>query len=293
MAEQATDREFKRLKDTKQAAGSSFAIGRGFSIARDWIARGLVRAGVTPNAMTILGFVMTCGAAACLFVAASKTHGDLAQAGKPPYMLIAGVFLYLASACDMLDGAVARIGGKSTAFGAFLDSALDRFSDLVIFVALIAHFAIQGNATYTVLASMGMANAFLISYIKARAESDIPDCAVGYWFRGERSAALLIACLAGHIPAVLWQQGILPFFTVIRRIVWTRQVVNARSQGRPAPENRPAPGIRGWLKPWRHPRGSVPYDIVTGANIAFIIAGPWIHGIFAAGQDPLRQWVMQ
>lgn len=289
MAEQVTEREFRRLRESRQAAGSSFAIGRGFSIARDWIARGLVGVGVTPNTMTVLGFVMTCGAAACLLLGGGFSHGAPAGQGMPPYVLIAAGFFFLASACDMLDGAVARIGGSSTPFGAILDSSLDRFSDLVIFVALIGHFAIRGNVTYAMLAAAAMANAFLISYVKARAETEIPDCSVGYWFRGERSAALLIACFAGHVPAVLWQQGILPFFTVARRLVWTRQVVGAQAQGKPLPPGGPAPGVRGLLTPWRHPRGSIPYDIVTGANIAFIIAAPWVHPIFTNGQDPLRR----
>lgn len=287
-SDHSNPREFKRLADQGHARGTSRAIGEGFIRARDLLARGLVAAGATPNGVTVFGFLATVGAAACFLVGGGQSHAELRAAELPPFVLIAAACLFLASACDMLDGAVARVGDLGTPFGGFLDSVLDRFSDLAIYIALIVYFTVAGNLTYTVLAAAALANALLISYVKARAESVIPDCGVGYWLRGERSAALLIACLAGNVPAALWQQGILPFLTIVRRLAWTRRVLAARSDGRPPPTDAPPTGRVGLLRPWRFPRGSIPYDIVTAANIAFLIFAPYVHDVFAGQADPLR-----
>ena len=122
---------------------------------------------------------------------------------------LAALFLFAAFACDMLDGAVARVGHLGSRSGAVLDSAVDRFSDMAIYLACALHFALlpQPNVTYQLLAVLALCNGVLISYIKARAENMIEDCTVGYWLRGERCAALLIGCTFGHMPAVLWADG--------------------------------------------------------------------------------------
>lgn len=280
-------KDFKRFKEEGHRAGMSRAIGQGFCDARDAIARRLIRVGVTPNMLTIAGFLATCGAAYCFFSGGSHTHAALRQLAMPPYMYLAGAFLILASAFDMLDGAVARIGKLSTPLGAVLDSSVDRFSDMAMYLALIGHFFISRNLTYTLLAAFALCSSFLISYIKARSETLIPSCGVGYWQRGERNAALLIASLAGTVPAVLWQQAISPAFTVLRRLVWTHQVLTAQVAGCPLPSSVPLPGWRGLLKPWRYPRGSVPYDVVTGVNILFIILAGRLSPLFGPSSDPL------
>jgi len=286
-SDQPVDTAFERLEHGGHTSGTSRAIGGGFIAARDRIARALIGLGATPNTVTTVGCLATAGAAVLFFYGGGFTHAALRDSGAPPYLVYAGVLLFIAGACDMLDGAVARIGRLGTPFGGFFDSTLDRLSDFLIYIGLIGHFAWTGNLTYTILSAAAMANAFLISYTKSRAETLIPDCSVGYWFRGERSAAVFIACLAGHLPAVLWQQAILPFFTVLRRMVWTHQVLSAQSAGRPAPAAGPSPGVAGLLRPWRFPRGSIPYDLVTAANIAFILLAPYWHPIFTAGRDPL------
>lgn len=282
-------KDFRRLRTEGHARGISRAIGQGFIDARDFLARGLIAAGVSPNALTITGFLFTAGAAYCLLMGGGLSHAAARAADGPPWVMLAFIGLVLASCCDILDGAVARIGGLSTPLGEVLDSSVDRLSDLVIYVALVGHFAAAGNATYAVLAALSLSNAFLISYIKARSETMIPDCSVGYWIRGERIAALVIACGAGTIPTVLWQQATLTAFTVLRRLVWTHQVLVAKAAGRALPVNAPPQGARGLLRPWRYPRGSVPYDIVTGVNIAFIIWGARLSPLFGPGADPLRR----
>lgn len=286
--------EFRKLREAGAPPGISRSIGLGFAGWRDALARRLIRAGVTPNHLTFLGFLMTAGAGCCLAWGASQQvpyfRGAAGPVGWSP--VLAAVFLILAGACDMLDGAVARLGNMSTRFGQILDSVFDRFSDMAIYIGCAWHFAWQGNVTYQMLAVLALCHACLISYVKARAENIIPDCSVGYWMRGERFAAVLIGCATGHVPAVLWQQAILPFFTVLRRVSYSGRVVRAMSTHDTLPAAGPTPGWRGRLQLWRHPRGSVSYDLVTGFNIAYIIfaARLW-PALLATGvwADPLAR----
>lgn len=289
-------RDFRSLRESGEAAGASRAIGGGFVAAREAVAATLIRLGATPNRLTVVGLLFTCGAGYCLARGASQQVAYFYSGSGPVgwWPLWAAGLLILAGACDMLDGAVARLGNLSSRFGAFLDSSLDRFSDMAICVGCAAHFAWQGNLTYQALAILSLCNAVLISYLKARAENIIADCSVGYWLRGERFAAMLIACLCGHVPAVLWQQATLPLLTVWRRLAYSYRAMAAVDGGRPLPSSAPWPGWIGRLQLWRHPRGSLPYDLVTGLNIAYIVfaARVW-PTLLATGEyaDPLARWL--
>jgi len=252
-------------------------IGRGigwfFMTLRDVLARRLVAVGVTPNTLTLVGMVLTGGAGVCYAVGAGSGFGwGLDPAAGNVYPLLAGALLVLAGACDILDGAVARIGGKATRFGAFLDSTLDRYSDFAVYAGIAVYYARQepANATFVLLSMVAFFNAFLISYTRARAEDMIESCTVGYWQRGERSAAILIGTFAYNIPAMVLQQAALPLLTVLRRIVYTRSVMAGR---RPVTDWRQGPW---WQKMrlWRWPRMTVPYDVITAANIAWLIFFP-------------------
>jgi len=260
-------------------------IGFGFATARDFLARGLVRAGVTPNMLTLLGMVITAGAAVCFAVGSDDAFAWSFNPAAPAnaYLLLAGVGLVLASACDMLDGAVARIGNKATRFGAFLDSTLDRYSDFVVYAGIAACYAWRqpANVTFMLLCMLAFFNAFMISYSRARAEDLIDSCSVGYWQRGERSAAILIAAFAGNIPALVVQQAALPLLTVLRRIFHTKAVLEGKT-----PIVDPRQGGF-WLKVrlWRWPRATVPYDVVTALNIAWLIFAP------VPPTDVLRDWL--
>jgi hypothetical protein len=141
---------------------------------------------------------------------------------------------------------------------------------------------------------IALGNALLTSYIKARAENVIADCSVGYWLRGERFAAVLIGSVTGHVVAVLWQLAALNLFTVWRRLAHTYQAARCLEQGLPPPPAGPASGPWGRFQVWRYPRGSVPYDVVTGVNIAYVVAAPWFFSALTghgASGDPLRAWL--
>ncbi|MDP6636098.1 MAG: CDP-alcohol phosphatidyltransferase family protein [Phycisphaerae bacterium] len=238
-------------------------VGFGFSTLRDAVARCLVKLGVTPNALTLAGAAVTGGAGVCYALGAGRDY---------LFMVWAAILLIVASACDMLDGAVARIGGKSSVFGEFLDSTLDRFSDFAIYAGIAIGYASlpTANLTFVLLAMLSFFNSFMISYSKARAENLIESCPVGYWQRGERSAAVLIATFANNLPALLLQQAISPMFTVLRRMLYTKAV----TEGKEVTHDPRKGGL--WLKLhlWYWPRMSLPYDFITGVNIAWLILAP-------------------
>lgn len=247
------------------------AIAKAFAGMRDATARGLVRLGVAPNTLTLTGMVLTLGAGACYaFGSGGRFAWSLDPAAPANALgLLAGVLLLLACACDMLDGAVARLGDKKTAFGAFLDSTLDRYSDFAVYAGIAAYYARQNpaNLTFVLLCMMALMNAMMISYTRARAEDIIDFCTVGFWQRGERSAAILIATFAHNIPALVLQQAALPLLTVLRRIAYTRSVAAGAT-----PVIDPREG-GAWLKVrlWRWPRKTLPYDLVVAANILWLL----------------------
>ena len=287
------EKSFRALRESGAPVGASHSIGAGISAARDEVARFLIRLGATPNRVTLCGFTLTCGAAWCLTWGASHAVPYYDHVGAASWWpAAAAALVFLAGACDMLDGAVARVGGLGSRAGAVFDSTLDRLSDMVIYIGCLLHFAMlpKVNLTYLLLAAVALTNGVMISYVKARAENLIEDCAVGYWLRGERVAAVLIGCTVGHVPAVLWQLAISGAFTAWRRIEYAYHVLRAVDAGRPPPPRGPVPGWLGKLQIWRYPRGSIQYDAVTGLHIAFIIFAPLLVPALRGGAqfDPLR-----
>lgn len=120
------------------------------------IARGLGRLGLTPNALTLIGFLGTCAAA---FAAAMQAW------------LVAGVLVLVFGIFDLFDGTLARASGKVTRFGAYLDSTLDRAGEAIVYVAIIiAGSGLGGTSSLAVLGSIAMGSAFLVSYTRSKSE---------------------------------------------------------------------------------------------------------------------------
>jgi len=294
---QTASKDFRRLRETGEQSGASLEIGSRICRRRDIVARFLISLGFTPNRVTLLGFLITCGAGWCLIKGASHQIPIFYNGLGPTswWPALAAVFIFTAGACDMLDGAVARVGDMSSKFGAILDSTFDRLGDTAVFLGCMLHFALadQLNLTLLLLAVLAIISSMLISYIKARAEEIIEDCSVGFWLRGERFAAVLIGCATGHVIAVVWQLALTNWLTIWRRFDYSRRAVQSMECGGTAPPAGPDDGWLGRFQLWRHPRGSIPYDIVVGTNILWIIVAPWLWSTMA-GQgsyaDPLRIW---
>lgn len=237
------------------------SIGAFFSWSRDHVARGLIAIGVTPNVLTVLGMLLTVTAATMLGLG---------------WWMPAGSALVAAGACDMLDGAVARLGKKFTVFGGILDSTCDRVGDLALACGLCFYFLVTWpgaappgeprlpNLTYGLLAMAAMVNVTLISYIKARAEETIRGCEVGFWKRGERYAAVLIGAFAANPAMILWELGVWAGLTALYRLAYAKSMI----EGRP-PAARRNPLVE--LVFFDRPRGSWAYDMHTGLAIALLV----------------------
>jgi CDP-diacylglycerol--glycerol-3-phosphate 3-phosphatidyltransferase len=163
---------------------------------------------INPNFLTLIGFVITLYASICL------ARGEFTKAGVA--IIFSGIF-------DMLDGRVARITQSVTKFGAFFDSVLDRYSDMAIFVGLMVHYSKNQRMLYLILSGIVMMGAVMTSYTRARAESLIPLCKVGFMERPERLVLLIIGTLSNKMAPVLWIMALFSNLTVIHRIVYTRK----------------------------------------------------------------------
>ena len=167
-------------------------------------ARRLHSFGITPNALTYTGFILT--AITAYFLA----HGRFGWGG---------VLLILASFFDMLDGAVARFTKQMSTFGAFLDSTLDRYSESVTFLALAYYYSRRPSTrTELVLILVILVGSLMVSYTKARAEGLNVEIKAGMLQRPERIVLLIVGLLTGWMQPVLWVLAIFTNFTAIQRI---------------------------------------------------------------------------
>jgi CDP-diacylglycerol---glycerol-3-phosphate 3-phosphatidyltransferase len=170
------------------------------------------RVPLTPNQVTVVGLVLT-------FVAAS-----LAALGQLRW---AGVVLIFAGTCDILDGALARSTNKSYPYGAFLDSTLDRYSEGAIYLGLAAYFVSAGGPLqeWLVLATLAaLGGSFLVSYVRARAQSLGFTCETGIFARPERVVVTVIGLIFGGVVlyAVVFLLAVVTNLTALQRIreVW-------------------------------------------------------------------------
>jgi CDP-diacylglycerol--glycerol-3-phosphate 3-phosphatidyltransferase len=192
--------------------------------AVDPVARGLLRLHVSPDAVTVVGTVGTCAAALWFF---------------PRQQWFVGTVVITAFVlCDLLDGTMARLAGRSGPWGAFLDSTLDRVADGAVFGGLLLGFLHLGDNRTAAAALACLVGAQVVSYAKARAESVGAECDVGIAERSERLIAALVgAGLYGLgvpyvLPAVIWVLAVLVWVTVLQRM-W-----HVRAQLHPAKEPR-------------------------------------------------------
>ena len=195
-------------------------IGEGSRWLLDKIVAALAATGINPNLLTFLGLLVNLSASVMF---ARGRFGN------------AAALIFLAGFLDILDGQVARRQNRVTAFGAFYDSTLDRYSDMALYMGLLIYYAVNGRASYVILAAVATAGSVMVSYARARAESLIPTCKVGFMERPERLALLIIGGTFNRMAPVLWVIAVVSTITVIHRIVYTWQETRA---------GRTLPGIR-------------------------------------------------
>src|SRR5262245_5574728 len=144
--------------------------------------------------------------------------------------LMAGIVMVGASIFDFIDGKVAHETGQMSAFGGFWDSVIDRFSDLALSVGLIVLYARLERVDYVLITSITMVFATMTSYTRARAESLIKKCKVGFMERPERIVLFMIGAFTNRMAAVMWVIGVLSVFTVADRIIYTYRELRESEQ---------------------------------------------------------------
>ena len=196
----------------------------------------LFRRPLDPNALTVLGTVVSLGASVAFGLGEFQWAGAL--------MLAGGAF-------DLVDGVIARHFGTTSAFGAFLDSTLDRLADMTLLVGIAVHYGSEGQTVDLLLACWALVATVLVSYAKARAEYWIPQVDGGLLERGERIGLLAIGAILGVMIPVLWVIGVLGTYTVVQRMIeahrqMSRMSAAARRVAAPETVAQPPPAaVRG------------------------------------------------
>lgn len=175
------------------------------------IAHLLDRIGLQPNTITILGLLL------------QVSVGLLFYLG---YVQWGGWLLLIFAPMDALDGALARIAGKESPFGAFLDSTLDRLSDAALILGLAGNCLRSGADLEAALFLIALVAALMVSYTRARAEALGFDCQVGVLTRMERIALIAILSGFGLLTPLAWALAVLSVFTFLQRVLH----VHARAQ---------------------------------------------------------------
>jgi archaetidylinositol phosphate synthase len=158
---------------------------------------------LNPNILSVLGAVVSVGAASAFLAGHLRTGGWL--------MIASGFF-------DLVDGAVARHNGTASTFGAFLDSTLDRLVDVAVLAGMIMYYAAGGSPRIAVVAGVALVASVLVSYAKARAEVVMGSLDAGFFERGERMGILALGAVTGFLPIALGVVAAGASITALQRI---------------------------------------------------------------------------
>lgn len=185
--------------------------------------RQIARLDPNPNLLSVIGLGIN------VFAAVLYGTGRFFYAGL--VMIVANIF-------DIMDGRLARLTGRVTKFGAFLDSTLDRLSDMIVFLGIALFYARDTEHHSTLYAALTVAaliGSVMVSYTSARAESLIPKCDVGFLRRPERVVLLIIGSLTvwpqsnhpllNKMPATIWLMAALSYWTFGHRLYHTWRAI--------------------------------------------------------------------
>ena len=199
--------------ETKPHKTWTSAFGRACGVLLQAIVDGLSLTRISPNILTFIGLLINT-AAAVLF-------GFGNQHNYVRMFLYAGLVIIGAGIFDMVDGRVARQTHQVTVFGAFFDSVIDRYSDVVLFFGLLVFYARGNRLFYVFMAAFVMITSLMVSYTRARAEALIGSCKVGFMERPERIVLIILGALFERwdvMAPVLWVLAVISTITVVHRI---------------------------------------------------------------------------
>jgi len=225
-----------------------------------------VKLRVHPNVLTFVGVVINVLAAWALAL------------GR---FMLAGVIMIVANIFDFIDGKVAHELELQSKFGAFWDSTLDRFSDLALLVGLIYLYSSMGRTDYVMVAALALIFSIMTSYARARAESLVDKCKVGFMERPERIVLFMIGAFTNRMAGVLWVILVLSILAVANRIYYTYLALNRL----PLPSKDGLAGVFNRAFFWTDDRATLPYDLWVIAILAFVWLMPpdWLGDPMATG----------
>ncbi len=234
-----------------------------------------VALGIHPNVLTLIGVLINIGAG---FVLAND------------HFKLGGVIMIVANIFDFIDGKVAHITGKQSAFGAFWDSTLDRFSDLALFTGLIWLYSTLGRHDYVLVTTLTLIFATMTSYARARAESLVAKCKVGFMERPERIVLFMIGAFTDRMGAVLWVILVLSVVSVANRIYYTYLALNQL----PLPSHAGPTGVFKRALFWTDDRATLAYDLWVIVILSFVWLTPpaWIGDPTGTGPG-LIGWLLR
>ena len=206
---------------------------------------------IHPNTLTLIGVIVNVAAAWAL--------------GFGRFML-AFVIMLVANIFDFIDGKVAHLTNTVSEFGAFWDSTLDRFSDLALLTGLIFLYSKLGRSDYVMVAALTLIFSIMTSYARARAESLVKKCKVGFMERPERIVLFMIGAVTNRMAGVLWVVLVLSILAVANRIYYTYLELNRR----PMPSRQGVAGFFNRAFFWTDERATLPYDLWVIAILAFV-----------------------
>jgi CDP-diacylglycerol--glycerol-3-phosphate 3-phosphatidyltransferase len=189
------------------------AFGRACGVLLDTIVRWLALARINPNFLTFLGLVVN--------IVAAFLFGYANVDSQARMFRYAGLVIIGSGFFDLVDGRVARASNRVSRFGAFFDSVVDRYSDTSQLLGLLVFYARGDRFFYVILVAVTMISTIMVSYTRARAESLIGSCKVGFMERPERLVLVIIGALFNRMAPVLWVIATLSTITVIHRIQYT------------------------------------------------------------------------
>ncbi len=260
-----------------------------------------VRLRIHPNFLTLTGVIIN------IIAARELGLGRFASAGV--LMVVANIF-------DYIDGKVARERGSASEFGGFWDSVMDRFSDITLFIGLVYLYSKLGHPEYVVITALAMMFAVMTSYTRARAESLIEKCKVGFMERPERIVTFMLGAFTNRMAAVMWVILFLSAVTVFDRILHTwRELKAGRSLSQrlaeaaanpsapPKPPHHPGTVTRVMTMPalilwrglfWTYERATWQFDVMVFAILSFmwLVPARWLGDPMAMNGRGLVQWVM-
>jgi CDP-diacylglycerol--glycerol-3-phosphate 3-phosphatidyltransferase len=184
--------------------------------ALEAVGRKLAKWNVSPDAMTYLGLVLTIG------VAVIAALGEIRWAG------VAYIF---AAACDALDGTLARVSGRGSRFGAFLDSNIDRIEESIVFLGLTVYYAGIGGQWEIPLLLVVTVGSLMVSYSRARAEAVGVDCKVGFMTRVPRVAIMIVGMILDQVLITLIILAVTTWFTSFHRMFHVWRLTGGESGG--------------------------------------------------------------